>query len=463
MIEIKFCGAAKTVTGSAHLITIDNETKVLLECGLYQGSDPTFKEFNEEWQFDPESIDLVILSHAHIDHSGRIPKLYKDGYKGNVICTHATRDLCTIMLLDTAHINQREVERKRKRGENVEPLYTSEDVYECLNDFISYPYNKWIDIHPKIKLLFRDAGHILGSASVTLKINTSSGEKVLGFSGDIGRPDRPILKDPQSMPELDYLIMESTYGGELHKELPEDEERFYDIIHQTCVENKGKLIIPAFSVGRTQELVYLLDKLENASRLPNIPVYVDSPLAINATDIFRLNPQCYDKELVEYMQTDPNPFGFNNLHYTRQVDDSKAINDLQGPAIIISASGMVTAGRILHHIYNHCENPRNTILMVGFCAPHTLGEKIRSKPDTIKIFGRELKLRARVEIMDSFSAHADENEMVTFLSNQDKSRLKNLFLIHGEENRQQAMKKRLEEEGYSNVVIPEFTESVRLI
>ncbi|WP_217495906.1 MBL fold metallo-hydrolase [Mangrovivirga cuniculi] len=264
------------------------------------------------------------------------------------------------------------------------------------------------------------------------------------------------------MPELDYLIMESTYGGEQHKELPDDEERFHDIIHQTCVENKGKLIIPAFSVGRTQELVYLLDRLENSGKLPKIPVYVDSPLAINATDIFRLNPQCYDKELVEYMQTDPNPFGFNNLHYTRQVDDSKAINDLQGPAIIISASGMVTAGRILHHIYNHCENPRNTILMVGFCAPYTLGEKIRSKPETIKLFGRELKLKARVEIMDSFSAHADENEMVAFLSNQDKNKLKNIFLIHGEENRQEAFKKRLEEEGYSNVIIPELTESVRL-
>ncbi|NMM47099.1 MBL fold metallo-hydrolase [Flammeovirgaceae bacterium KN852] len=461
-MDIKFCGAAKTVTGSAHLVTIDNELRILLDCGLYQGSDVHFKEFNEEWPFDPESIDILVLSHAHIDHSGRIPKLFKDGFTGNVICTHATRDLCTIMLLDTAHINQKEVERKKKRGEDVEPLYTSDDVYECLDDFVSYPYNKWISIHPKVDLLFRDAGHILGSASVTLKIQTSNGERILGFTGDVGRPNRPILRDPQKMPQVDYLIMESTYGGEKHEELPADEHKFMEVIQETCIVNKGKIIIPAFSVGRTQELVYLLDRMETAGTLPKIPVYVDSPLAINATDIFRMNPQCFDKEIIKYMEIDPNPFGFNNLHYTRQVEDSKAINDLEGPAIIISASGMATAGRILHHIYNHCENPRNTILIVGFCAPNTLGDKIRSRPETFRLFGKELKLRARVEIMDSFSAHADEDEMVEFLSNQQKDSVKNVFLVHGEENRQKAMKERMEKEGFRNVMIPEFTESVWL-
>lgn len=465
-MKIKFCGAARTVTGSSHLLTLDNGYKILLDCGLYQGREEGYEDFNRKWLFDPREIDCVIVSHAHIDHIGRVPALVRDGFEGNIFCTSATRDLAAIMLLDSAYIQEKDAEYTNKRRARegkapVEPLYTALDASKCLDSFVGIGYNRWLRINGNVSVIFRDAGHILGSSNIVLKIKVDDyHEKFIGFTGDIGRPNRPILRDPVPMPDCDYLICESTYGGQSHKSEPEDEHELLKIIDQTCIKNKGKLLIPAFSVGRTQELVYMMDKLESSGKLPRIPVFVDSPLAVNATDIFVMHPECYDEALLEYMDTDPDPFGFGHLSYVRKVEDSKKINDLQGPAIIISASGMMTAGRIRHHLFNHMENRRNTILIVGFCAPGTLGERIRNRPETVRLFGVEKKLKARVEIMDSLSAHGDHREMLDFLKNQDQKKLKKIFLVHGAISRQELFRASLLEEGFREVVIPGLGEEV---
>ncbi|MDN5215456.1 MBL fold metallo-hydrolase [Fulvivirgaceae bacterium BMA12] len=467
-MKLKFCGAARTVTGSSHLLTLDDGYKILFDCGLYQGREDGYEDFNRQWHFEPSEIDCLILSHAHIDHIGRVPALVKDGFDGNIICTSATRDLAAIMLLDSAFIQEKDVQyvnkRRVKEGKTpLEPLYTAIDAKKCLDNFVGIAYNRWFQINEQISVLFKDGGHILGSSNVTLRIKTKgSQEKIIGFTGDIGRPDRPILKDPTPMPPCDYLICESTYGGEEHNDRPNDEHELLKIIEETCVKNKGKLLIPAFSVGRTQELVYMMDKLESSGKLPKIPVFVDSPLAVNATEIFILHPECYDDDLLEYMDTDPNPFGFGNLNYVRKAEDSKKLNDLAGPAIIISASGMMSAGRIKHHLFNHIENASNTILVVGFCSPGTLGERIRNRPPTVRIFGVEKSLKAQVRILDSFSAHGDEREMLDFLRTQHAGKLQKIFLVHGEITRQEKFKDALLEEGFKNVMIPSLGEEIDL-
>ncbi len=460
-MKLQFCGAARTVTGSSHLLTLHNGQKILLDCGLYQGFENDLEEFNEEWLYDPSKIDVLILSHAHIDHSGRLPKLVKDGFDGKIISTHATRDLCAIMLMDSAYLQERDAKyenkwRKKKGMDRVEALYDENDVKETITRFVSISYDRPFEVLPGVMLEFRDAGHILGSASVTLRINTDKHrpEVVLGFTGDIGRPDRPILRDPKPMPQCDYIICESTYGDRLHDEKAQELDHFLNVIRRTCIDKKGKLIIPAFSVGRTQEIVYMLDQLANEDRLPRIPVYVDSPLAINATEIFRMHPECFDRELIRYMMTDPNPWGFNNLHYTKEVEDSKRLNDTKEACIIISASGMITGGRIKHHIFNNIENPNNTVLIVGYAPPHTIGGQLRAHKDTIKMFGTELQVKANVEVMDSFSAHGDYKEMIDFLSNQDRSRVKKLFLVHGDEDALESFKEKLSNTGFKKIYIP---------
>ncbi|MGM0635377.1 MAG: MBL fold metallo-hydrolase [Bacteroidota bacterium] len=464
-MKIKFCGAAETVTGSCHLVELDSGKRILLDCGLYQGSDSNFKTFNDEWKFDPSTIDALILSHAHIDHSGRIPKLVKDGFKGEIYCTNATRNLCRIMLADSAFIQEREAESANKRRSpnqpEIEPLYTSEDVHVAMQQFIAIGYDKWFQIDENLAFQFRDAGHILGSATVTLQIVENQKRTYLGYTGDIGRSNRPILKDPKPMPKLDYLICESTYGDRLHLNLDEDREELLEIIYQTCVVNKGKLIIPAFSIGRTQEIVYLLNQLEYEGRLPKLPVFVDSPLAINATNIYLMHPECYDDEIHQHILEDENPFGFSGLKYTRHVQESKAINHLKGPAIIISASGMMTAGRIRHHLYNKIEDPKNTILVVGFNAPGTLGRILVDGAKSVKLRGEVKQVKAKIKILNSFSAHADQKEMIEFLSNQDQ--LKELFLVHGENKAQLIFKKELEKNGFKNVSIPALFENVKLV
>lgn len=467
-MTIKFCGAAETVTGSAHLLSLDNGINILLDCGMYQGREKDMNTFNQSWLFEPSELDFLLLSHAHIDHSGRIPKLVKDGFGGTIHCTHATRSLCSIMLLDSAKIQERDayytnkrLKKKGKADELIEPLYETHDVNEAMNRFVSYGYNDWFSIHPDVDVLFRDAGHILGSASVTLRIKEGDTVKTIGFTGDIGRPDRPILRDPLPMPEADYLICESTYGDKEHESKPAETNRFLHIIKDTCIERQGKLIIPAFSIGRTQEIVYLLDQLETAGELPHIPVYVDSPLAVNATMIFGAHPECFDNDLNEYLLIDNNPFGFNALTYVRSVDMSKFLNASTEPCIIISSSGMMNAGRIKHHTYHEIDKAQNTFLIVGYCAPHTPGGMLRNGKESLKVFGEYKPVRAKIEIMDSFSAHADRKEISDFLHNQ-KEQLQQLFLVHGDPDAQQAFQPYLESQGFKNISIPKLGERFNL-
>jgi metallo-beta-lactamase family protein len=466
-MKIKFCGAAREVTGSCHLLTLDNGFTILLDCGLYQGSSDALETFNDTWLFDPVKIDCMVLSHAHIDHTGKIPKLVKDGFSGPIYSTHATRGLSAIMLLDSAGIQEKDAQydnrKRQKQGKvaNIEPLYDTDDVTQTMKQFASYSYNRWFSIHPTVEVFFSDAGHILGSASVTLKITEGGKTSMFGFTGDVGRPNRPILRDPMPMPALDYLICESTYGDRLHEEAPQETDRFIKIIRETCVQKRGKIIIPAFSVGRTQEIVYMLDKLANDDILPHIPVYVDSPLSVDATDVFISHPECFDEELHKYMMNDANPFGFKDLHYIKKVEDSKALNELKGPCIIIASSGMANAGRVKHHIFNNIEDPTCTVLIVGYASPHTPAGQLRAHVDYLRLFGVEKRVNARVEVMDSFSAHGDYKEIIDFLKNQ-KSGLKKLFLVHGDYDTQQTFSKTLNTEGFKDITIPALGDEIVL-
>ena len=462
-MKIQFCGAAQEVTGSAHLLTLDDGFKILLECGLYQGKDESMGHFNEEWLFDPREVDCMILSHAHIDHSGRIPKLVKDGFRGDIHCTHATRSLCAIMLLDSARIQEsdaayhnKQARKQGRKGQLREPLYTPEHVEKAMRLFEGHGYGRWFRIHPRVEVFFTDAGHILGSASVTLRIQEGGREVLFGFTGDIGRPNRPIIRDPQPMPEVDFLLCEATYGNREHEEEAYEISHFKEVIMETCVESRGKLIIPAFSIGRTQEIVHVLDRLESSGELPeHIQVYVDSPLAVNATAIFGAHPECYDQELNEYLLTDDNPFGFNTLTYVRDVELSKKLNHSDEPCIIISSSGMMNAGRVQHHLYHNIEDPRCTFLIVGYCSPDTPGGALRAGAREVKVFHETLPVRARIEVMDSFSGHADRAELLDFLSNQ-QGRLQRLFLVHGNADSKQGFKAYLHEHGFPQVEIPEL-------
>lgn len=468
-MKLKFCGAAQQVTGSAHLLTLTNGYKILLDCGLYQGYDKEMKDFNESWLFDPAEIDCMVLSHAHIDHAGRVPKLVKDGFNGSIYCTHATRSLCAIMLMDSAGIQERDAEyfnkrqakkSKEKRKPLRTPLYRQDDADKSMKQFIGMDYGRWFPISPEVSVMLTDAGHILGSASVTLKIKDEGREIIVGFSGDIGRPDRPILRDPQPMPQVDYMLCESTYGDKDHIGKPAESDKLLEVIQNTCVKKKGKLIIPAFSVGRTQEIVYMLDQLETAGKLPKIPVYVDSPLAVNATKIFGAHSECFDAQTRNYMLIDDNPFGFNNLTYVHKVEVSKSLNK-PGAAIIISSSGMANAGRVKHHIYNSIDQKQNTVLIVGYCAMGTPGQKLRDGTDEIRLFGDMKPVLADVEVMDSFSAHADRGEIIEFLSNQKKN-VKKIFLVHGEIKRQTPFRELLMKNDFPNVEIPALGDEFEL-
>jgi metallo-beta-lactamase family protein len=465
-MQIKFCGAAREVTGSCHLITLEDGYKILLDCGLYQGRSDEMENFNEQFFFDPADIDCLVLSHAHIDHTGRVPKLVKDGFRGKIYATHATRSLCAIMLTDSAYIQEKDAEwynRKRKKENEKarQPLYETKHVKPTMDRFVGLPYRGWTRLREGVELQFRDAGHILGSASVVLKIQEDGKTTTIGFTGDIGRPNRPILRDPQPMVDCDHIICESTYGDRLHELPPNEIERFLNIIKHTCVEKKGKLLIPAFSVGRTQEIVYMLDQLETAGRLPKIPVYVDSPLAVNATIIFGSHPECYDSDLHEYLLIDDNPFGFNNLRYIRKAEESKALNGKKEPAIIISSSGMMNAGRSKHHLRNLMGSGNNTIFIVGYAAPNTPGGKLREGAEGLKLFGEYHELKAQVVMMDSFSAHGDYEEMIAFLDGQQKH-CKSLHLVHGTIERQETFASHLKAAGFKNVHIPTLGENYAL-
>lgn len=457
-MQIKFIGAAETVTGSMHLIEAAGK-KFLLDCGLYQGKRKLAFEINRTFdEFDPKEIDFVILSHAHIDHSGNLPSLVKKGFDGEIYCTFATKDLCSVMLTDSAHIQEKDVEyvnkKRAKQGKNLfEPLYTQEIAHETLHKFVGINYYHKFKIDENISFSFVDAGHILGSAVTHIEINEDGKRIYLGFTGDLGRPNLPILKDPEKIPPVDVLICESTYGNKLHGDPVDAEAKLTEII-QKAYERKARIIIPAFSVGRTQDLVLALHNIFESGKVNRLPVYVDSPLSVNATEVFRLHPECFDNETARYLVEKKDPFGFNKLHYISATEDSKKLNELNEPAIIISSSGMCEAGRIQHHLLNNIEDPNNIVLMVGYSAQHTLGRKIIDHEPEVKIFGDVYKLNAEVIVLDYFSAHADQKEILDYCNQFDKSRVQNLFLVHGEPEPQNTLKNKLSEIGFPNVTIP---------
>jgi len=458
-MKLTFIGAAKTVTGSMHLVETEKYS-FLLDCGLFQGKRKEAFEINRNFDlFDPAEIDFVILSHAHIDHAGNLPNLVKRGFKGNIYCTFATRDLCSVMLRDSAHIQEMDVEfvnkKRKKQGKNLfEALYTQADVSDTMRQFVGINYHHEVELVPGISCTFFDAGHILGSASLFLQINEDGRLLNLGFSGDLGRPNLPILKDPEKIPDVEYFICESTYGGRFHDSPTDSEKKLAEVIKKAVARN-AKIIVPAFSVGRTQEIVFTLNKIFDKGLAPVIKVYVDSPLSVNATEVFRMHPECFDNETARFIFKDKDPFGFSKLHYISDVEDSKNLNEVRGPLMIISSSGMCEAGRILHHLRNNIEDPNNIVLIVGYSAQHTLGRRIVEKDPIIKIFGEEHPLNAEVIVMNSLSAHADGNELLDYCSKFDISRLQNIFLVHGDEDQQEKFKNRLAETGFNRITIPD--------
>jgi len=449
-MKLKFCGAAGTTTGSQHLLEV-NGTRILLDCGLYQGRRKDAYEVNCCFpHFDPKEIDVVVLSHAHIDHSGNLPNLCAKGFEGNIFATFATRDLCQVMLADSARIQAYDVEwlnkhRKRKNLEPVEPLYTEQDAQRCLTQFINMGYNRSMLIAPGVQLTFIDAGHILGSAQILLEIEDEADGKTkrFVFSGDVGRGNNDLLNDPAPIENVDFLLMESTYGGREHELEASADQRIADAINK-AVDRGGKIIIPCFAVERTQQILYVLNRLFEEDRIPEIPVYVDSPLAVSATEIFRLHPECFNEEVNQFLFEKSNPFGFEGLELIRTVSKSKKLNASGQQAIIISASGMCEAGRILHHLKNGISNPNNTILFVGYCAENTLGWKIRHHEPIVKIFGEPHPLKAKVEIMDSFSGHADHSELLDYFQSIGGAK-SHVWLVHGETSRTEKLQSALRE------------------
>ena len=467
-MKIKFLGAAREVTGSKHLVTTDDGLKILLDCGMFQGKGLETDALNRNLNFDPSQIDHLILSHAHIDHTGLIPYMYKLGFRGSIICTNATRDLCSVMLADSAHIQELDVKwfnkkKSRQSQKPIEPLYTEEDAENCLKLFISIAYDRRFNINDKVNVKFTNTGHMLGSAVVNLEITEKEQKKRIAYTGDIGRPYNRILKPPTAFPPCDYLITESTYGDRLHSTEKESEEDLFNIVEETCVRKGGKLIIPSFSIGRTQEIVFVLNNLYNQGRLPKIDVFVDSPLSVNATEVFRRNTEYMNDEVKKVLKTDPDPFGFNSLHYIKNVDESKALNQDENPCIIISSSGMAEAGRIKHHIANNISNWRNTILMVGYCSPTSLGARLQ-EPGLrhISIFGEIHEVNAHITRIEAFSGHGDYKELISFLSCQDKALIRKTFLVHGEYSVQEFYRDQLLSEGYTNIEIPRVGEEFEL-
>ncbi|MCB9014823.1 MAG: MBL fold metallo-hydrolase [Lentimicrobiaceae bacterium] len=459
-MKIKFLGAAREVTGSKHLITTSGGKKILLDCGIYQGKGLETDSLNRNIGVEPYEVDHIVLTHGHIDHSGLIPYFYRLGFRGSVICTHATRDLCSIMLPDSGHIQEGDTERFNKKRSfqglpPVEPLYTRADAEKCMELFISVPYNRKFYIDAETKVKFTNTGHMLGSSVANFEISENGKTIRIAYTGDIGRPENRILRSPDPFPQCDYLITEATYGDRLHPAMQSAEGELLRIVQETCVERKGKLIIPSFAIGRTQELVHVLNNYYNDGLLPRINIYVDSPLAVNATEIFRMHPECFNPDVLAVMENDPDPFGFSTLHYIKKAEDSKKLNEINEPAIIISASGMMEAGRIKHHIANNISNERNTILAVGYCAPTTLGARIIRGDKEISIFGVLHTVRAKIERIEAFSGHGDYKEMMDFLGCQQKEQIRKVFLVHGEIGPQTAYRKRLEEAGYPSVEIPE--------
>ena len=466
-MKIAFHGAARCVTGSKHLLTLINGKKILLDCGMFQGMGQETDSLNRNWGFNPSELTVVVLSHAHIDHSGLLPKLVKDGFKGKIYCTPATKELATVLMEDSAGIQEgdiRYVNKKRaaKGLPFLQPMYTTEDAMEAANQFVAIDYNTWQKIEEGVELQFTDAGHIIGSAAVHLRIQENGNTKKITFSGDVGRYRDIILKSPQTFEQSDVIIIESTYGNSLHDFHLAAPDLLLEWIEKTCITKKGKLIIPAFSVGRTQEILFALNQLELERRLPKLDYFVDSPLSIKATEIVKKYPKYFNQFIQKVLESDADPFAFEGLQYVQTREESKKINYRNEPCVIISSSGMAEAGRVKHHISNAIENSRNSILMSGYCEPHSLGGRLISGAKEVRIFGVEHEVHAEIGAIRSMSAHGDYDDLCQFLACQNPNLVEQLFLVHGEYDVQQDFKNRLIHKGFKNVVIPELHGEIKL-
>ncbi|WP_058485215.1 MBL fold metallo-hydrolase RNA specificity domain-containing protein [Defluviitalea phaphyphila] len=468
-MKLTFLGAAQTVTGSCYLMEANNK-KVLIDCGMFQGHDKEEDLNFEPFPFDVGSIDYLFLTHAHIDHSGKIPKLCKEGFKGEIICTKATADLCSIMLPDSGYIQESEIEwknRKRKRAGRplLEPLYTYQDALNSLKYFKPVSYHEVINLDGNITIKFSDAGHILGSSILEIWVREENSEIKVVFTGDLGNYDIPLLRDPEFIESADYLIIESTYGNRMHKENENKLRKLMNIIEET-IQNGGNVVIPSFAVGRTQEIIYEIHKYRQLYQkdmefLKTVPVYVDSPLAISATEIFRKNLDCYDEEARTYIENGDNPLDFPNLIFTRTPDESKMLNEKKEPCIIISASGMCEAGRIRHHLKHNLWREDSTVLFVGYQAPGTLGRRILDGIKKVKILGEEISIKARIESIEGYSGHADQKGLVNWVSHLKKMP-KKTFIVHGEIEAQKVFAKLLKDKFGIKTVIPQRGDSYEL-
>jgi metallo-beta-lactamase family protein len=458
-MQVHFFGAARTTTGSMYQLEVNGQ-KLLLECGLYQGHRDEAMERNRHFPFKPSEIDAVILSHAHIDHCGNLPNLCRQGFEGNIYCTFATRDLASVMLEDSAQIQRDDaafVSKKRaKRGlPPIEPLYTATDAEKAVRQFVAINYDRPFPVGDGVMATFRDAGHILGSAQVVLDVRENGRKFRYLFSGDVGRGADDILRDPEPVDQVDYLQVESTYGGREHAPKGDANNEVGRLVRET-IERKGKVIVPSFSVGRTQQIVYTLHQLTLAGQLPRIPIFVDSPLSVNATEIYRLHPECFNESIYRFLREKENPFGMENLTYIRELAHSMKLNDLRDPAIIISASGMAEAGRIRHHLANHIGDQANLILFIGYCAEHTLGAQILGGANPVNIFGEPHAVRARIASLDSFSGHADKNELRRYVE-KIQGPIKKIAVIHGEEAQALAFAQTLRSlRPAAEVMVPEY-------
>ncbi|MEO8886770.1 MAG: MBL fold metallo-hydrolase [Mucilaginibacter sp.] len=466
-MNITFHGAARNVTGSKHLLQLNDGTSILLDCGMFQGMGEHTDELNDHFGFNPKKLDYLILSHAHIDHCGLIPRLVAQGFNGQIFCTSATMDLARILMLDSAKIQMQDVEYSNKHRQKngmplLSPLYNDEQAMDSLRLFKIVEYHQEYAITPRVKFHFTDAGHILGSAAVHLAILEDGKETRITFSGDVGRYGDMLLKNPQSFPQADYILLESTYGDSLHKELAPIGDELLEVIKQTCLIKKGKVIIPAFSVGRTQELLYALNALELRGVLPDLAYYVDSPLSEKATQILKDHPEVYNKSVNEILKVDADPFAFKGLRFVQSTEESIALNSDQRPCVIISSSGMAEAGRVKHHIKNNINNQKTTILIVGYCEPNSLGGHLLRGDKEVSIFGEKYDVNAEVRSIKSMSAHGDYEDLLHFLSCQDPDKVKKIFLVHGEYEVQQHFSKTLKQRGFLNVEIPYQHEKINL-
>ena len=466
-MKIAFHGAARTVTGSKHLLTLNNGKKYLLDCGMFQGLGKETDAMNRNFGFDAATVTTMILSHAHVDHCGLIPKLVKDGFNGKIYCTPATKELTAVMLEDSAGIQENDIkyENKRRAHEGLpylKPLYNTADALAAQDHFVAVDYDNWFTIDENIDVMYTDAGHIIGSAAVHLKIKEDGKTTRLTFSGDVGRYRDVILKSPVEFSQADYILIESTYGNSLHDNATTTPDQLLEWIEKACMQKKGKLIIPAFSVGRTQEILFALNQLELERRLPDLNYFVDSPLSVKATEIVKHYPQYFNKVIQKVLESDNDPFGFKGLKFVQSVDESKMLNFRDGPFVIISASGMADAGRVKHHISNNIENSRNTILLTGYCEPHSLGGKLMAGAKEVNIFGVQHEVNAEIGAIRSMSAHGDYDDLCQFLACQDPKQVKRLFIVHGEYKVQLDFKDRLIKKGFVDVEVPEMHYEVGL-